>query len=141
MSKVTKLQMQKKKIISVLIEPLISSLHNIQSKIDNSAGAAAVLELRLRIIAQLESEVQDELATKTSKSFYEATLNNIIEAVLKVFQNELDSTDQNIIRNCRVPRNKLIHASFVEFMIKINGEALGREIDPRTGKPKASRRR
>ncbi len=118
----------------VLIEPLISTLHNIQSKIDDAAGALIALELRLRIIAQLEPKVQEELKKKTSDFFYEANLSYLITAVLEVFQEKLDPAEQELIKSCRMPRNKLAHASFVEFLIELNGEAEGRVIDPKTGK-------
>lgn len=126
----------KKKRLPVLIEPLISTLHNIQCKIDSAAGAATALELRLRIISQLEPKVQDELKKKTKKPFYKAELEHLISAVLEVFKGQLDLIEHDAIINCRPPRNKLIHASLVELMIKLSGEALGREIDPRTGKGK-----
>ena len=48
----------------VPVEGLISVLHNIQAKIDAAAGAATALELRLRIIAQLNKAVRDELSKK-----------------------------------------------------------------------------
>lgn len=127
---------QKKPRLPVLIEPLISTLHNIQLKIDSAAGAATALELRLRIIAQLENKVQIELKRKTKKPFYKAELEHLIFAVLEVFKEKLDPTEHNAIIRCRPPRNKLIHASLVELMINLNGEALGREVDPNTGKGK-----
>jgi hypothetical protein len=130
MNKTTNAKTPTIKQTPILNEPLISILHNIQSKIDAAAGAATALELRLRIIAQLEPRVQDLLKTRTPR------LNHLIDAVLKVFHHTLNSRDQDIIKKCRLPRNMLIHASFVEFMINITGEALGREFDPRTLKSK-----
>lgn len=70
-------------------------------------------------------------------SVYKVTLNELIKAVLKVFEQKLNLEEQNIIKKCRLPRNRLIHASFVEFLIELNGEAPGREIDPSTGKHKS----
>lgn len=130
---------QKKAKLLVLIEPLISTLHNIQLKIDSAAGAATALELRLRIIAQLEPKVQEILKTKTKESFYRVKLEHLIAAVLHVFKDKLNSAEYDAIIECRIPRNKLIHASLVELMIKLNEEALGREIDPQTGKGKPLR--
>lgn len=103
-------------------------------KIDAAAGAATALELLLRIIAQLEPKVRDKLKTKTQKPFYKADLENLIYAVIEVFLDKLDSEDQDTIRDCRLPRNKAIHGSFVELMMQLNGEAPGRLINPRTGK-------
>ena len=136
MSSTMQANIQKKARLPVLIEPLILTLHNIQSKIDTAAGAATALELRLRIIAQLETKVQDELKKKTKKPFYKAELEHLIFAVLEVFKDKLEPIEHDAIINCRPPRNKLIHASLVELIIKLNGEALGREIEPRTGKGK-----
>jgi len=119
----------------VIIEPLISILHNIQLKIDTAAGAATALELRLRIIAQLEIKVRDELRKKTKKAFHKAELDHLISAVLDVFQDKLDPVEQNIIRSCRPPRNKTAHGSFAELMIELTGEAPGRHFDSYTLKP------
>jgi len=122
--------------LPVPIGGLISILHNIQMKIDAAAGAATALELRLRVIAQLDSRVKDALKQKTKKLFYRAELEQLIEAVLTVFHDKLDAVEQEKLRKCRPPRNKTTHASFAELMIALNGEAPGREIDPDTLKPK-----
>lgn len=116
----------------VLIDPLISLLNNIQSKIDAAAGSATTLELRLLIIAQLEPKVQEEL--KKWKKPY--CLNALINSVIEIFKNKLDLSDQVKIKSCHYPRNKITHGNFAELMIELNGEALGREIDPYTGKRK-----
>ena len=47
--------------LSVPIGGLIAILHNIQMKIDAAAGAATALDLRLRVIAQLDGRVKDAL--------------------------------------------------------------------------------
>lgn len=112
----------------------ISALHNLQGKIDEASGAATALEMRLRIVAELVQEVQDELSKKTKDSYHEAKLYRLIPAVLEVFQDHLTGVERKQIEICRPPRNKLTHASFVEFMLEINGEALGRVIDRRTMK-------
>ena len=122
--------------LPVLIEPLKSTLYNIQLKIDAAAGAMIALELRLRIIAELEPKVQDELKQLTSDPFYAANLVHLIDSVLKIFNNNLKHEDHAAIKRCRKPRNKLAHASLVEFMLELNDEALGREIDRGTGKGK-----
>ncbi len=136
MSNTIQPKIQKKVRMPVPIEGLISVLHNIQSKIDAAAGAATALELRLRTIAQLDSKVRDELRKKTKKPFHKAELEHLIPAVLEVFQSNLNSIEREKITNCRPPRNKTSHASFAELMIALNGEALGREIDPHTLKRK-----
>lgn len=46
-----------------------------------------------------------------------------------------NATEQNIIRQCRPPRNKAAHGSFAELMIELAGEAPGRQLDNRTLKP------
>lgn len=113
---------------------LINALNNMQLKIDAASGAATALEMRLRIVAELVSEVQTELRKKTNDPYHEAKLYYLIPAILEVFQNELDRTERKQIEACRPPRNKLSHASFVE--LSINGEATGRLLDIRTGKGK-----
>ncbi|MFA6118636.1 MAG: hypothetical protein WCT85_01670 [Parachlamydiales bacterium] len=120
----------------VLIEPLICTLNNIQSKIDTAAGAATALEIRLRIIAQLEPKVQIELKNRTKKLYYKADLIHLIDAVIETFQDKLDLNDQAKIKSCRLPRHKTSHGSFAELMIELTGEVLGREIDPHTRKRK-----
>ncbi|MGE3921070.1 MAG: hypothetical protein AB7F64_09120 [Gammaproteobacteria bacterium] len=119
----------------VLIEPLISILHNIQSKIDFATGAATALELRLRIIAQLDDRVQKELKRKTKKAYHKAELEHLIDSVLIVFQNELEIHEKDIISNCRIPRNKTTHASFAELMITLVGYASSRQLDNHSLKP------
>lgn len=136
MSSTIQSKIQKKVRMPVPIEGLITILHNIQSKIDAAAGAATTLELRLRIIAQLNDNVRKELKIKTNKPFHRADLEHLISSVLKVFQDNLDPVEREKITNCRPPRNKTSHASFAELMIALNGEALGREIDSHTLKRK-----
>jgi hypothetical protein len=128
-----------KKVLPILIEPLIQILHNIQSQIDSAAGAATALELRLGIIAQLEPKVQTELKKQSLDPYHKAKLVHLIDSVLTVFQDRLDTVEQDTIKKCRPPRNYASHGSFVELMFAINGEAPGREMDPRTrkGKPLA----
>jgi hypothetical protein len=121
---------------SILFVPsgMINALHNLQGKIDVAAGAATALEMRLRIVAELVQEVQDELRKRTKESYHEAKLYYLIPAILEVFQDHLTDIERQHIESCRPPRNKLTHASFVEFMLEINGEAPGRVIDRRTMK-------
>jgi len=134
---------QKKMILQVPIEGLLIALDNTRLKIDAAAGAATFLELHLRIIAQQVIEVQDELTRlqtlrKVKKvRYHQADLIDLIDAVIEVFQDKLDLNDQNLLKSCRIPRNKTSHGSFAELMIALSGEALGREIDPRTMKRKA----
>ena len=112
----------------------INALHNLQGKIDEAAGAATALEMRLRIVAELVQEVQDELRKRTKDSYHEAKLYHLIPAILEVFHDYLIDAERQQIESCRPPRNKLTHASFVEFMLAVNGEAPGRIIDRRTMK-------
>jgi hypothetical protein len=114
---------------------LCCALGNIQLKIDAAAGSATALEMRLRIVAELLQEVQAELSKRTKDSYHEAKLYHLIPAVLKVFQDHLSQEDRQCIERCRPPRNKLSHASFVEFMLAVNGSAPGRMLNPLTGKP------
>ncbi len=122
----------------VLIEPLISSLHNIQLKLDAATGAAVALELRLRIIAELEPKVQKAL----KKPFYKARLEDLISAALDVFQAQLSIEEKNKIESCRIPRNKLNHGSLVALAMELNGglkkeEPPGRVFDSSTRKQKS----
>jgi hypothetical protein len=111
------------------------ALGNIQLKIDAAAGAVTALEMRLRIVAELLQEVQDELSKRTKGSYHEAKLSHLIPAVLIVFQANLSQEERQCIEHCRPPRNKLSHASFVEFMLAVNGSAPGRKLNPQTMKP------
>lgn len=132
---------QKPLKMPVLIEPLISILHNIQLKIDAAAGAATALELRLRIIAQLDKSVREELKNqqklrkKRSKAFHQADLEDLIAAVIEVYKDKIDDDERRTIESCRLPRNKAAHASFAELMIQLTGAAPGRQLDHRTLKP------
>ncbi len=132
MNSATPPKIQKK--MTMPIGALIQTLKNIQPKIDTAAGAATALELRLRVIAQLEPKVQIALGKKANSQYHKGPLSYLIDVILEVFQDRLDPADQEKIKICRLPRNKVIHGSFAELMIELNGEALGREIDPRTGK-------
>jgi hypothetical protein len=124
----------KKATQTVPIGGLINVLNNIQCKIDAATGAVTALELRLRIVAELVPEVQIELSKNTKKRYHEAKLHDLIPAILATFQNELDPAERIQIENCRPPRNKLSHGSIVEFMLEVNGEAPGRQLDLHTRK-------
>ena len=132
---------QKPLKMPVLIEPLISILHNIQLKIDAAAGAATALELRLRIIAQLDKSVREELKNqqklrkKRSKAFHQADLEDLIAAVIEVYKDKIDDDERRTIESCRLPKNKATHASFAELMIQLTRAAPGRQLDHRTLKP------
>jgi len=137
------IQAQQKKIrLQVPIEGLLIALDNTRLKIDAATGAATFLELHLRIIAQHVIEVQDELTRLQSLRkvkkvrYHRADLIDLIDAVIEVFQDKLDPNDQDLLKSCRIPRNKTSHGSFAELMIALSGEALGREIDPRNMKRK-----
>lgn len=133
---------QKKFRLRVSIEGLLTVLDNARLKIDAAAGAATFLELHLRIIAQQFIEVQDRLTRlQTLRKvkrvrYHRADLIDLIDAVIEVFQDKLDLNDQNLLKSCRILRNKTSHGSFTELMIALSGEALGREIDPHTMKRK-----
>jgi hypothetical protein len=125
---------------------LIGILNNVRSKIDVAAGAAVSLELHLRIIAQKNPRVQRELLeVQTSKGkkgdgkkrYHQADLSDLLDAIIEVFQNKLDLKDQELLKNCRILRNKTSHGSFAELMIALSGEAQGRETDPLTTKRKS----
>lgn len=128
--------------LNIPVTGLIQTLKNIKEKIDAAAGSATFLELHLRIIAQNDPRVQTELTKAQAKnsskkcSFHQADLNDLIEATICVYQNNLDSTEQDKLKKIRVPRNKTIHGSFAELMIELNGAAPGREIDPLSRKRK-----
>jgi hypothetical protein len=134
---------QKKTRPPITTNGLIMVFNNIRSKIDAAAGAATFLELHLRAIAQLNPRVQIELrrvqaerGIKKPKCYHQADLNYLIDAVIGVFRDKLAPEEQDVLKSCRVPRNKTSHGSFAELMIELNGEAPGREIDPTTGKRK-----
>lgn len=132
---------QKPLKMPVLIEPLILILHDIQPKIDAAAGAATALELRLRIIAQLDKSVREELENqqklrkKRFKAFHQADLEDLIAAVIEVYKDKIDDDERRTIESCRLPRNKASHASLAELMIQLTGAAPGRQLDHRTLKP------
>lgn len=111
------------------------ALKNIQFKIDIAAGAVTALEMRLRIVAELLQEVQDELRKLTKEKYDKADLYHLIPAVLEVFRDYLTDAERQQIGSCRPPRNKLSHASFAEFMLEVNGSAPGRVLNPQNGKP------
>lgn len=127
-------KVHKKVKMPFTIEALIQILNNIRLKSDAAAGAATALELRLRIIAELEPNVQIALKRQKKPPYFKADLIDLIDAVIEVFQDKLDPMSQDKIKSCRPPRNKVAHGSFAELMIELNGEALGRDLDGRTGK-------
>ena len=127
---------QKKVKPPILIESLIRTLKEIQSKIDKASGTATAIDLRVRIIAQLEPKVQAALKKTTRDPFHKASLFYLIDSILEVFRDELAPEEKDQIKNCRPPRNKAIHGSLAELMIELSGEAFSREIDPSTSKRK-----
>jgi hypothetical protein len=116
-----------------LMNQFIIILNEIQSKVDEAVGAATALEMRLRLIAELEPMVQTELKTKTSKLYYKADLFHLIYAVINVFSNQLTQSESSKIDIFRESRNKAVHGSLVELMLKLGITPTGRDmVDPHT---------
>lgn len=113
---------------------VLNNLKNINFKIMEASGPAVVAESQMRLLAQFSLAVQNELRTlhKTDK-YWDCRLEQLEDAILIVFKNQLNDIEREKIEYFRKLRNKLLHADFIGLLIKMKIDPRGREINPKTG--------
>lgn len=126
------------------IGAMISNINNIQIALSSAAGAALMVELRMRLIGEHSQTVRDKLidivaaTTKkknTSNNYWNCDLSYLDDAIVEVFKDQLDSVELQKLDGFRKLRNKLLHADFVGLMQELGISPTGRQIlDPMNDK-------
>lgn len=94
------------------ISARLNSIENIQFKMDEAAGTALSVELRMRLLTELSQPVQ--IALK-NKEYYKCELGHLEKAILLVFQDKLELGEKEKLTKFLNLRNKLMHGEFVSF--------------------------
>jgi len=122
-----------------------SHLGNIQLKLDESAGAALSVEVRMRLIAELNQQVRSKIAElveeehkkrlkknanaqKKDENYWECNLCFLNEAICIVFQDQLSDENVKKLKRYAPFRNKIMHGDFVGLMDKLGLILPGRKI-------------
>ena len=122
---------------------MLSNLNDIQFELDTAAGAALAVEIRMRLIGQLSPQIQEKLKDLVkahvltfkkppknlpSDKYWDCNLSFLDQAIDEIFQNELKPFEREQIKKFRTLRNKLLHADFINLMIKMKISPTGRQI-------------
>ena len=126
------------------IGAMISNINNVQVALNSAAGAALMVELRMRLIGELSQPVRDKLLDlvdtfkksnpkkkHVSDNYWNCDLAYLDDAIVEVFKNQLDNIQLQKLDGFRKLRNKLLHADFVGLMEELGIPPTGRQIlDP-----------
>lgn len=127
---------------------MISNINNIQVALDTAAGAALMVELRMRLLGEHSQPVRDKLIDLVavikknkpkkkhiSDNYWNCDLSLLDDAIVEVFKNQLDNVELLKLDGFRKLRNKLLHADFVGLMEELGIPQTGRQIlDPMNDK-------
>lgn len=126
------------------IGAMISNINNISVALNSAAGAALMVELRMRLIGELSQTVRDKLIDlvanvknnnpkkkNISDNYWNCDLSFLDDAIVEAFKNQLEDVELQRIDGFRKLRNKLLHADFVGLMEELGISPTGRQIlDP-----------
>lgn len=123
------------------IGAMISNINNIQQSLNSAAGAALMVELRMRLIGQLSQSVREKLTEivdsflkKNPKkknvldTYWNCELAFLDDAIGEVFKDKLDEYELKKLDSFRKLRNKLLHADFVGLLEELGIPPTGRQI-------------
>ena len=120
------------------IGAMIGTIQNIEDKLNQAAGVAVAVELRMRLIGELSEPVRSKLQElmranriKTNQEYWQCNLKYLEQAIFFVFSNNLNPKDLEVLESFRKLRNKLLHADFVGLMLELKMHPAGREADIR----------
>lgn len=130
------------------IGAMISNINNIQVVLNSAAGAALMVELRMRLIGELSQSVRDKLIVLVDifkknhpkkknvlDTYWNCDLSYLDDAIVEVFKYQLDNVQLKKLDGFRKLRNKLLHADFVGLMEELGIPPTGRQIlDPMNDK-------
>lgn len=123
------------------VNSLLQSIANLERKVSDAAGAAILVELRMRLIAELCKPVRvklEELIKEKEKQsgkkirddkYWNCNLSFLEKAIQAVFSDNPDSIQLTGLKKTRDLRNALLHANFVEMMKLLRIPPEGRQID------------
>lgn len=124
---------------------ILSILGNAELKLNEAAGPALGVEVRMRLIGEMSKEVRDRLkelvlqdykerkkenpkAKKESSDFEKCDLFFLNAAIREVFKDQLNAVDLEELRKCTPYRNKTLHGDFVGLLEKMGMILLGRQL-------------
>lgn len=115
------------------IEPMLRSLENIELQYKESVGHAAALELRMRVLAEINPAISKHAESLVHprdayKFFWECKLEHLIDAILEIFKQDLSSDEIQQLNSFKNQRNKLLHGILVEFMRLMKVQPTSRKI-------------
>lgn len=126
---------KKHKITQEQMLAKVSSLDNIQLKLESAAGKAVAVETRMRLIGQWSELVRNELKElvrknrlKESSNYWDCRLYLLVQAISNVFCDMLKPEDLQKLEKFRKIRNNLVHAEFPSLMKELGITPTGREI-------------
>ena len=129
------------------ITAMLSSFNDIQLKLNEAAGQAVMVEVRMRLIGQLSKEVRSALKEvvekhrrenpKASKSprdfnYWECNLCFLDDAIDLVSAGKLTSEECQQVGEFRGLRNELLHGDFIDLMTLLKITPTGSEIYPKS---------
>jgi hypothetical protein len=116
------------------IEANLKILQNNRLKVSESSGIAVDVEIRMRILLELDSDLREELERQINakkiknKNYWDCNLVFIESAIIKKYENKLKLAEIEILEKFRISRNKFLHGDFVDFMKEMCIEPTGRQI-------------
>ena len=119
-----------------IINANLNCFANIQLALNQVAGLAVMIEVKMRTIAQLSQEVRDKSAylIKNSKrkekdaDYWNCKLTYLDDAIDSVFSNELNQNEHDLLKEFRHLRNKLLHGDFINLMKLMGILPTGRQL-------------
>lgn len=121
-----------------------NNLSSATIKLGEVAGPALAVELRMRLIGQFSEPVRVKLKQIQEnkkkekkyiavKEYLDCNLEYLDDAIIEVFKDKLQPNELVELEQYRPLRNKLLHADFVNLMIRLGIEPSGRQFFPKTG--------
>ena len=126
------------------ITSMLNNFGHAQLHLNEAAGYAVMVEVRMRLIGQLCEEVRNALVEVVDKymqdnpkckrkpkvNYWECDLQFLDDAIDQVFAEKLTSKKRQQIDEFRGLRNKLLHGDFVNLMVLMGIVPTGRVLDP-----------
>lgn len=119
------------------MQAILDHIIYIESQINSCSGSIVIIELKLRLLAEsngpFKKEVyklinQKNINDKRKNEYWNCDSYILCDSLISTFGNNLDQGEKKAIDSIKNPRNKTLHASFVEFMLSLNVPAEGQEI-------------
>lgn len=117
------------------INAMLQNLNNIP-QLNEATGATVAVEVRMRLIGELDERVRDKLkeivanAKRKGKSdkYWDCDLSFLDDTIDVIFHDKLELIERQKIEKFRDLRNALLHGNFVDLMNLMNIPPTGRQI-------------